>query len=200
MSDPVPLNRSRSNPVRRLVLLAALMVVMFVCMRTLRFTHDGFNIAFGCLFLVIPFFAIKPALHLSRWAKTAALILLIPLSALSALFLLITMVGDVPAAIDHVELSRELCTLYQGKYSVRLAWEETAGGAVGPHGVILEQRRTIFPGLFAVRYVDYFEGASEGTISFTGPNTVSLYIPIAGYDEDEKDVRRVYSLKPWLYF
>jgi hypothetical protein len=200
MSDSVSLNRSSSNPVRRLVLLAALMVFMFVCMRTLRFTHDGLNIAFGCLFLVIPFFAIKPALHLSRWAKTAALILLIPLSAVSALSLLITMVGDIPAAIDHVELSRELCTLYQGKYSVRLAWEETAGGAVGPHGVILEQRRTIFPGLFAVRYVDYFEGASEGTISFTGPNTVSLYIPIAGYDEDEKDVRRVYSLKPWLYF
>ncbi len=199
MSDSVPSNR-RSNPVRRLVLLTALIVFMYLCMRTLRFTHAGLNLAFGCLFLVLPFFAIKPALRLPRRAKTMTLILLMPLLAFSAFGLLATMVADIPDAIGHVQLSTELCTLDQGQYSVHLAWEETAGGAVGPHGVGLEQRRNIFPGMYAVRYLDYFEGAREGTISFVGPNMVSLYIPIAGYNEDQKNVRRVYSLKPWLYF
>jgi hypothetical protein len=199
MSDSVPSNR-RSNPVRRLVLLTALIVFMYLCMRTLRFTHAGLNLAFGCLFLVLPFFAIKPALRLPRRAKTMTLILLTPLLAFSAFGLLATMVADIPDAIGHVQLSTELCTLDQGQYSVHLAWEETAGGAVGPHGVGLEQRRNIFPGMYAVRYLDYFEGAREGTISFVGPNMVSLYIPIAGYNEDQKNVRRVYSLKPWLYF
>ena len=90
--------------------------------------------------------------------------------------------------------------LQQGQYSVHLAWVETAGGAVGPHGVSLEQRRTILPGIYAVRDLDYFEGASEGNISFVGPDRVSLYLPIAGYNKDQKDVRRTYSLKPWLYF
>jgi hypothetical protein len=173
---------------------------MYLCMRTLRFTHAGLNLAFGCLFLVLPFFAIKPALRLPRRAKTMTLILLTPLLAFSAFGLLATMVADIPDAIGHVQLSTELCTLDQGQYSVHLAWEETAGGAVGPHGVGLEQRRNIFPGMYAVRYLDYFEGAREGTISFVGPNMVSLYIPIAGYNEDQKNVRRVYSLKPWLYF
>ena len=71
---------------------------------------------------------------------------------------------------------------------------------MGPHGVGREQRRNICPGMYAVRDLDYCEGAREGTISFVGPNMVSLYIPIAGYNEDQKNVRRVYSLKPWLYF
>ena len=82
MSDSVPSNR-RSNPVRRLVLLTALIVFMYLCMRTLRFTHAGLNLAFGCLFLVLPFFAIKPALRLPRRAKTMTLILLTPLLAFS---------------------------------------------------------------------------------------------------------------------
>ena len=64
MSDSVPSNR-RSNPVRHLILLTALMVFMYLCMRTLRFTHAGLNLAFGCLFPCASFFAIKPALRLT---------------------------------------------------------------------------------------------------------------------------------------
>lgn len=176
------------------------MSFMSLCIRTLRFTRAELNLAFGCLFLLLPIFAIRPALGLPRLAKVAALSLLIPLVLFSSFALLGMVACDIPDAVRHRQLSRELCTLRQGQYSVRLAWEETSGGAVGPHGVILEQRRIILPGIYAVRFLDYFEGASHGTLSLVGPNRVSLYIPIAGYDRDKKDIRRVYSLKPWLYF
>ena len=199
MSESVPSNRS-VNPVWRLVFLISLMVFMHLCMHTLRFTNAGLNLAFGCLFLLLPLFAIKPALRLSRWAKIIAFILLMPLMAFSVVGLLGMVACDIPAAVNHRQLSRELCTLYQGKYSVHLSWDETAGGAVGPHGVSLQQRRTILPGIYAVRFLDYFEGASEGSLSFVGPDRVSLRIPIAGYHMDQKNVQREYSLKPWLYF
>lgn len=71
---------------------------------------------------------------------------------------------------------------------------------MGPHGVSLEQRMNILPGIYLVKSLDYFEGASEGTLSWAGADRISLYIPIAGYHNDQKDVRRVYSLKPRLYF
>jgi hypothetical protein len=126
--------------------------------------------------------------------------LLSPLFAMTFFGLTSMAACDIPDAVNHAQLSRELCTLYQGQYSVRLSQDETSGGAIGPHGVSLQQRRKIVPGLYAVRFVDWFEGASEGTISFEGPNRVSLYIPVAGYHQDQEEVRRVYVLKPWLYF
>lgn len=199
MSDPVPAIRV-FNPVRRLIFLIALMVFMYLCMRTLRFTHDGLNLAFGCFFLLLPFFAFKPALRLPRWAKIITLTLLIPLSAISVLCLVGIVACDIPKAVNRGQLSRELGTLYQGQYSVHLTWDETAGGALGPHGVSLEQQRTILPGIYAFRSLDYFEGASVGTISFVAPDRLSLYIPIAGYDKDRKNIQRVYVLKSWLYF
>lgn len=188
------------KPVRRLVFLVALAILMYSCMRTFRFTHDELNLAFGCLFLLLPFFAIKPALCLPRWAKITTLILLAPSLAFSVLGLTAMTACDIPDAVNHVQLSRELCTLQHGDYSVHLAWEETAGGAIGPHGVSLEQRKTILPGLYLVKSLDYFEGASEGTLSWADADRVSLYIPIAGYYQDQHDVKRVYSLKHWLYF
>ena len=189
-----------SNPVRRLVFLAALIAFMCLCMRTLRFTHAGLNLAFGCLLLLLPFFAVKPALRLPRLAKIVTLTLLIPLLAFSLMGLSAMVACDIPDAVNHRQLSRELCTLQQGQYSVNLVWEETSGGAVGPHGVGVEQRRSILPGLYAVRFLDYFEGATEGSLSFAGPTRVSLYIPIAGYNRDQRNVQRVYSLRRWLYF
>lgn len=199
MKGSISWNR-RSNPVRRLVFLTALTVFMYLCMRAFRFTNAGLNPAFGCLFLLLPLFAIKPALRLTRWVKIVTLSLLMPLLAFSVVGLSAMVACDIPDAVNHRQLSRELCTLHQGQYSVHLAWEETSGGAVGPHGVILEQRRTILPGIYAVKYLDYFEGASDGSLSFVGPDKVALYIPIAGYDRDQKNIQRVYSLRHWLYF
>lgn len=199
MSGSVPSSRS-SKPVRRLVVLVALAVLMYLCMGTFRFTYHALNLAFVCLFFLLPFFAIKPALRLPRWAKITTLILLIPTLAISLLGLSAMAACDIPDAIYHVQLSRVLCTLQHSEYSVNLAWEETAGGAIGPHGVSLEQRRHILPGMYLVKSLDYFEGASEGTLSWAGADRVSLYIPIAGYYQNQKNIRREYSLKPWLYF
>jgi hypothetical protein len=188
------------KPAPRLIFIAALMAFMCLCVSTLRFTRVGLNIAFVCLLLLLPFFAIKPALRLRRWAKIATLALLMPLLALSLTGLFGMVACEIPAAVNHRQLSRELCALHQGQSSVYLAWEETAGGAVGPHGVTLEQRRTILPGIYAVKTLDYFGGASEGTLSWAGPERVSLDIPVAGYDQNQKNIQREYSLKPWLYF
>ena len=199
MSGLVPSHR-RPSPVRRLFLLAGLMGFMYWCACTLGSTHDGLNIAFECLFDLLPLLAIKPALRLSRWASIATLILLTPLVAFSLLGLSGEALFDIPAAVDHAELSQELCTVQQGRYSVHLLREETAVGAVGPHGVGLEQRIAILPGIYAVRYLDYLEGASEGSFTVAGPDRIELYIPVAGYHEDQKDVHRTYTLRPWLYF
>lgn len=199
MSSSVPTNPA-SRPVWRLIILVALSVFMYLCMGSFRFTHHGLNLAFGCLFLLLPFFAIRPALRLPRWPKIAALTLLTPMLAFSVLGLSGMAACDIPDAVNHVQLSRELCTLQHGEYSVHLAWEETAGGAIGPHGVSLEQRRSLLPGMYLVKTLDYFEGASEGTLSWAGTDKVSLYIPVVGYYGNQKNIRREYSLKSWLYF
>ncbi|WP_162601237.1 hypothetical protein [Occallatibacter savannae] len=158
------------------------------------------NIASRCLFLLLPFIAIKPALRLPRWGKITTLALLMPILSFSVVGLSAMVACDIPDAVKHVQLSRELCTLQHGGYSVHLTWDGTAGGAVGPHGVSLQQRRNILPGIYLVKSLDYFEGANEGTLSWEGADRVSLYIPVAGYYQNQKDVRREYSLKPWLYF
>jgi hypothetical protein len=199
MSGSAPSDPS-SNPVRCLIVLAALAVLMYLCTRTFRFTHDGLNIAFGCVFLLLPFSAIKPALRLPRWGKITTLALLAPVLTFSLLGLSAMVACDIPDAVRHVQLSRELSTLQHGEYSVHLAWKETAGGAVGPHGVSLEQRRSILPGIYLVKSLDYFEGASKGTLSWAGADRVALFIPTAGYDQNQKNIEREYSLKPWLYF
>jgi hypothetical protein len=110
--------------------------------------------------------------------------------------------ADVPVIIDKVELSRELSTVSQGSYSVHLCWKETAGGAVGPHGVSVEQRMLILPGVYVARYLDYFEGASQGSLSGEGTNKVRLHLPDSGYEYHKQPqvVDRVYSLKPRVYF
>jgi hypothetical protein len=68
---------------------------------------------------------------------------------------------------------------------------------VGPHGVTLEQRRFFAPGLCVAKVLDYFEGASKGSLSAEGTNKVRLHIPQSGSHEE---VDRVYSLKPIVYF
>jgi hypothetical protein len=63
--------------------------------------------------------------------------------------------------------------------------------------VTLEQRMIVLPGLYAVKPLDYFERASEGSLSAAGPDRIELHIPKTNLHQE---VDRVYSLKPWLYF
>jgi len=183
-------SNKHSNPAHQLIGLALLLVVMYVCMHTLRFTSDWLNLAFVGLFLSVPFLAIPAVLHLRGRSRVWAAVLALPMSGLSLLFLLMLVTSDIPAAVEHRQMSRELGTVQQGGYSVHLAWRETAGGALGPHGVLLEQRRTVLPGLYAVRFLDYFEGASEGSISIAGRDRIELHIPNT---VSHGEVDRVYS-------
>jgi hypothetical protein len=54
--------------------------------------------------------------------------------------------------------------------------------------------------MYLVKSLDYFEGASKGTLSWAGADRVSLYVPVTRYHQNQRDIRREYSLKPWLYF
>jgi len=187
----------RRTSVRQLLVLAALIAVGYLCIRALRFTNEGLNLAFVCAFLLIPFFAVRPVLRLRRWPKVLTTILLAPVLALCLLCLLVTVTCDIPAVAKHRELSRELSTVQQEHYSVHLLWQETAGGAVGPHGVGLEQRMFIVPGLYVVKHLDYFEGAHEGSLSAEGADKVRLHIPKSNLHQE---VDQVYSLKRRVYF
>ena len=189
-------NDSRAA-VRQLSLLVALLVVGYLCIRTLRFTNDLLNVLFVCAFLLIPFLAIRPVLQLRHWPKVVTTILLCPLLVLSLAFLLPTVSCDVPAVLEHREFSRELASVRQRSYSVHLMWQETAGGGVGPHGLGLEQRMSIAPGFYVVRHLDYFEGVSTGSLSLAGADEVRLRIP-KSYGHQEID--KVYSLKRRVYF
>jgi len=134
----------------------------YLCIRTLRFTNDLLNLIFVCVFLVIPFLGIRPVLPLRHWTKWITIILLFPLLAFSFLSLVFMVSCDIPAAVQHRELSRELASVHQGHYSVHLLWQETAGGALGPHGLGLEQRMSIAPGLYVRQAFRLFRGSQSG--------------------------------------
>jgi uncharacterized membrane protein (UPF0136 family) len=186
-----------SSAIRQLLVVAALMAVGYVCIRTLCFTNDGLNLAFVCGFLLLPFFAIRPVLRLRGWPHVLMTVLVAPLLALSMLALLFTASCNIPAYVQHRELNRELSRVQQGRYSVHLLWQETAGGAVGPHGIGLEQRMFIFHGLYMVKHLDYFEGAHEGSLSAEGADKVRLHIR---QSSSHQEVDKVYSLKQRVYF
>lgn len=187
----------RSRSVHQLLLVAAVMGLSYVCIRTLRFTNEGLNLAFVCGFFLMPWFAIRSVLSLSRWPKAVMTVFLVPLLGLSVLFLLFTVSCDIPAHLQHRQLSRELSVVQHGESSVHLLWQETAGGAVGPHGLVVEQRMFVIPGLYLMKRVDYFEGAQEGGLSQEGAGRVRLHIPRS---TSHQDVDKVYSLKPRVYF
>jgi len=187
----------RPKAARTLLVLAALMALGYLCIRTFRFTNDLLNVAFLCLFFLIPVLAARYALRLGGWPKFATTILLTPLLAVSLLYFLLTVSCDLPAAMEHREFSRELAYVQQGGYSVHLLWKETAGGALGPHGVGLEQRMFVVPGIYLVRYLDYFEGASKGSLSEEGADIVRLRIPKSN---EHDEVNKVYSLKRKVYW
>ncbi|HTW79448.1 MAG TPA: hypothetical protein VME23_07910 [Terracidiphilus sp.] len=190
-------SKKRFNPGYQLTALALLMVAMYECMRTLRFTNDWLNLAFEGLFLLIPLLAIAVASRLSRRAKVWTLVFLTPVGLLSLGGILIFATSEIPVVAEQRQLSQELGTVRQGRYSVHLVWEETAGGVLGPHGVGLEQRVFIAPGLYVVKFLDYFDGEHEGSLEAVGDHKIMVHIPtISGHDK----VDRVYSLKPWVYF
>jgi len=123
-------------------------------------------------------------------ARFYGLILLAPLLCLSACFSAFSIVAGEP-------LTEPLGTFQEGNSTVQLQRCEF-GGAVGVHGINLEQRRLIAPGLFLVRSVDFFDSAYEATLTTEGPYRVRVHAK-GSYSDNNYEVDRVYSLKPWVY-
>ncbi len=172
------------------------MVICHTCSHTLRFTVDNLNFIFVCAFYILPFLAIRPVKRLHQWPRILGLILLTPLLLVSSFLLLGTVVFD--GLLGPSEISEPLQTFQQGSSTIQLQRYEY-GGAVGVHGLNLEQRRLIVRGLYMVRSVDFFDSAKEGTLSVEGPYRVRVQAK-GNYDDNDFEIDKVYFLKPWVYF
>ena len=180
----------------QLLLIAVLIGIGYACICTLRLTVDALNFFFVCAFYLIPFLAIRPVRYLPPRPRLFGWILLTPLLLLSS-FLLLGLVACEGPSWSSVRVE-PLKTFQQGKSTIQLQRYED-GGAIGLRGLYLEQRRLIVPGLFLVRSVDFFDYAHDGTLSLEGPYKVRVHAK-GSYDNDDREIDRAYSLKPWLYF
>ncbi|MGD0859794.1 MAG: hypothetical protein ABR912_10775 [Terracidiphilus sp.] len=180
----------------QLLVVAALIVVGYTCIQTLRFTVEAFNFIFVCAFYLVPFLAIRPVLRMHQRPRIWGLILMTPLLLLSSSLLLFTVACE--ALGRPGEHTLPLQTSQLGRSTIQLQEYEN-GGALGIHGLNLEQRRLVVPGLYLVRSVDFFGDAREGTLSVEGPYRVRVHAK-GNYHSNDYEVDKVYSLKPWIYF
>jgi len=170
------------------------MGIGYACTETLRFEVRALNFILICAFYAIPFLAIRPVLRLHQRPRRWGLILLTPLLLLSSFSLLFKLVGP----FGRTERTQPLQTFQQGSSTIQLQRYEY-GGAIGVHGLNLEQRRVIVPGLYMVRSIDFFDSAREGTLSVEGPYRVRVQAK-GNYSSNDHEIDRTYSLKPWIYF
>jgi hypothetical protein len=185
-----------SNSFRQLLVIAAFVVATYACARTLRFTFAPLNFIIDCAWLALPLLAIRPTLRLRRPLRVWGIVVLAPLLSLSSLLLVGKIVFD--GLLGGSARTEPLQALQQGSSTIELQRYEH-GGAVGVHGLNLEQRRLIVPGVYLVRSVDFFSDAREGTLSVDGPYTVRVHAK-GNYFSNDHEVERVHSLKPWVYF
>jgi len=187
-------NETRKS-VWQLLGIAALMVIGNSGVHALRFTVGALNFVLECAFYALPILAIPPVLRLHKRARTWGLIFLIPLLLLSLCSLLFQFGDGFFGSLERTELVQ---TFQLGSSTIQLQRYEN-GGSVGIHGMNLEQRRIIFPGLYIVRSVDFFDSARDGTLILEGPNSVRVRAK-GNYYSNDYEVDKVYSLKPWVYF
>jgi hypothetical protein len=184
------------NSVLQLLFIAALMVICYTSSCTLRFTVAALNFILDCVLYLIPFLAIRPVLRLHHRPRIWGFILLTPLLLLSSFLLLGKVVFE--GLLGGTERSESLQTVQLGSSTIQLQRYEY-GGAVGVHGLNLEQRRLIVPGLYLVRSVDFFDSAREGTLSVEGLYRVRVHAK-GNYYSNNYEVDKVYSMKPWVYY
>ena len=122
--------------------------------------------------------------------------LFVPVLFLSSFLLLFTLIFD--GIHGRSERTEPLQTFQMGSSTIQLQRYEN-GGAVGVRGLNLEQRRLIFPGLYVVRSVDFFDSERQGDLALEGPYRVRVYAE-PNHDGNDYEVDKVYSLKPWVYF
>lgn len=187
--------KETSKAVQQLLVLAAIMILGYVCGDKFRFTVSVLNRIFTCAYLLVPFLAIRPVLLLHRWFRIVGFILLTPLLLLSSLLFLGNLVFERGG---YGEIREPMQSFQQGESTIELG-EYEHGGSVGVHGIYLEQRRRIFPGLLLVKSIDFFDLARRATLFLDGPYRVRVHVE-GGYYGDASGTDRNYSLKPWVYF
>lgn len=180
----------------QLLMIAALMGIGYACIQTLSFANETLNFFFVCAFYSLPLLAIRPMLRLRARPRFWGFVLLTPLLLLSSCGLLFTVACDGPGW--SATRTEPLQSFQLGNNTVQLQRYER-GGAVGVHGLNLEQRRLLVPGLFVVRSVDFFDNAYEGSLTVEGPYKVRVHAK-GSYSNNDYEVDKVYFLKPWVYF
>jgi hypothetical protein len=185
-----------SKSVRQLLVIAAFVVVIYACARVLRFTFAPLNFILDCAWLALPLLAIRPVLRLRRPLRVWGIVVLAPVLSLLSLLLVAKVVFD--GILGGAERTEPLQTFQLGSSTIELQRYEH-GGAVGVHGLNLEQRRLILPGVYLVRSIDFFDDAREGTLSVEGPFNVRVHAR-GSYDSNDYETERVHTLKPWVYF
>jgi hypothetical protein len=194
------MTKSKPDPIRILLFLG-LLVIGFAFSRMLRFTKPLFNeiLWFGSLFL--PFLAIRPLLELPKIPKRLGLILLSPILLLSLLMMAMSVACDkLDWVNENPPCTHQLGEIRQAGYSVNLIFED-CGGAIDSTYVLVEQRKTLFPGLYLYRTVEIFDSAYEGTITPAGPDQIRVHIPEGAAGSFwNKEVDRVYKLKRHVFF
>jgi hypothetical protein len=189
------LTKETGKSARRLLVLAVVMVLGYTCIGRLRFTVGALNQIFIYAWLLVPFLAIRPVRQMHRWPRTVGFVLLIPLLLLSSFLLLGNL---VLGSGGREERTQPLQAFQQGSSTIELGQYEN-GGAVGVHGIYLEQRRLILPGLLLVKPIDFFDSAQKATLSLDGPYTVRVHAEGNYYSYDFR-ADKAYSLKPRVYF
>lgn len=186
------MTRETANAAKQLSSIAALMLVGYLCQGKFRLGSDLLNRTLFCGLCALPFFAIRPLLQLRRASKIIGMLLLLPLLLFSSISLFVRLVfGNT----EHVET---LQTFQVDANTIELQRYEN-GGAVGTHGINLEQRRTIVPGFYLVKSVAFFDNAREGVISMEQPYVFRVHAT-GNYDSNDHKVDKICRLKPWVYF
>jgi hypothetical protein len=181
---------------RQVLAIAALWAIGYALVHTLRTTAEAMNWVFVYAWLALPFLAIRPVIRMQRQPKIWGFILLTPVLLVSGFLLMGTVVFY--GLLGPSENKEPLQTFQEGSSTIELQRYENGGG-VGVHGLNLEQRRFIVPGLYLVRSVGFFDDAREGTLSQVGPFRVKVHAKGSYYSNDY-EVDKSYTLKPWVYF
>lgn len=181
---------------RQLLVIAAFVVVIYACARALRFTFAPLNFILDCAWLALPLLAIRPVLRLRRPLRVWGIVVLAPVLSLLSLLLVAKVVFD--GILGGAERTEPLQTFPLGSSTIELQRYEH-GGAVGVHGLNLEQRRLILSGVYLVRSIDFFDDAREGTLSVEGPFNVRVHAR-GNYYSNDYETERVHTLKPWVCF
>ncbi|MGA8273940.1 MAG: hypothetical protein WB919_20420 [Candidatus Sulfotelmatobacter sp.] len=194
--------QTKTHPGRSLILLGCAFLLAYGCIRIFSSSNTAFNHFFVLGWLSIPFIALRPLSQLPRLSKWIGFVLVTPLLLLCLVMCLITVTCDFylhPYGKDSC--LEELGKIEQNGYSVHLVHDRGCGGALDSGSLDVEQRKTIFPGLYLVRSIAYFDGAYEGQITQSGSSAIHVHVPKGAEGSIwHQEVDRTYMLKRYLYF